>query len=125
MGNLASSLELIDLPIPARDMRATYAFDQMKRAAQTVKLQAGNWKHRLGAGWELSLRLLCVNARLFLVEITLAMICGVLFYTPALFLRSLISYLESDPERKNIGWGLFFSLGLFLSNAFLQIGWFD
>lgn len=122
LGNIASSLELLDLPIPASDMRATSLFKKMKQATNSVKLKIGNWKPAPGAGWELSHRLLSVNAWLFVAEICLAMVSGVLFYSPALFLRSLVRYLESDPERKNKGWGFFFCLGLFLSNVFLRLG---
>lgn len=121
LGNTSESLEIGDLPIVSGDMRATYIFDKMKHATRTIKLKFGSWRATPGSGWELIWRLLRVNALLFTIEMVLAAVCAVLFYTPAVFLKKLVEYLESDPERNDRGWGFFFCIGLFLSNAIMQL----
>lgn len=121
LGNTSESLEIGDLPIVPGDMRATSIYASMRLALHQYKLKIGSWRPRPGSGWELGYRLVCVNWSLLLVVITLAAIAAVLFYVPALFLRNVVSYLESDPERTDRGWGWVFCFGLFFSNAASQL----
>jgi hypothetical protein len=123
LGYTATSLEIGDLPILSADMRATVIFSTMKQAMRTFTLKIGNWKPKPGAGWEIAYRLIRLNSFLLGMEMSLAVICALLFYTPAFFLQMLVSYLESDPAKtdKGWGWGLVFSAGLFFSNATCQI----
>lgn len=89
---------------------------------RSIKLKIGGWAPKIGGGWEISYRLVRINALLFTTEILLAWVAAVLFYTPALFLQRLVKYLESDPERKDRSWGWFFCIGLVLSTIFLRLG---
>jgi hypothetical protein len=120
LGYTATSLEIGDLPILSASMRATYIFSTMKHAMGAFKLKIGNWKPSPGAGWDIAYRLIRLNAHLLALELSLAVVAALLFYAPAFFLRKLVFYLESDPERTKISWGIVFSVGLFLSNAICQ-----
>jgi hypothetical protein len=63
-----------------------------------------------------------VNALVLFVEIMLAAVSAVLFYTPAFFLLRVVRYLESDPDRVDRGWGWVWVTGLFLANVIQYIG---
>lgn len=116
LGYTAASVEIGDLPIVPANMRATAIFARMKAATKHVKLR-GRWRPKRGSGWELAYRLLRVNALAFSVQIALAAVSACLFYSPALFLKLLVAYLETDPERKATGWGWVYCAGLFTVNA--------
>jgi len=88
---------------------------------RTIRLKIGNWKPKPGSGWEMGYRLARLNGFLMGLEVTLAIFCAILSYTPAVFLRKLVYYLERDPERNEISWGIVFCAGLFVSNALLQL----
>jgi hypothetical protein len=124
LGNTSESLEIGDLPLLSSDMRAPFIFNTMKHALRTIKLKIGNWRPKPGSGWDISWKLVRLNSRMLIIEILLAAFGAVLYYTPALFLRKLVAYLESDPERLNRGWGFFFCVGLFVTNAIMQLGVF-
>lgn len=121
LGNIATSLEIGDLPIMSGDMRAVFLYKKMKTSMRTMKPKVGNWRPKPGSGWGLIYRLIRVNGPMLTLEMVIAAVTAVLFYTPALFLQRLVFYLESDPERKDRSWGLFFCVGLFLSNAIMQL----
>jgi len=117
LGNIATSLEIGDLPIVPADMRATFNYSIMKKAMREVKLRFRTWRPRPGSGWELGYRLLRVNWLVFTAELVLAAISAVLFYAPAFFLRNLVAYLEVDKYREDRGWGWVYVIGLFFANA--------
>lgn len=80
------------------------------------------WKPKPGAGWQIGIRLFRLNSLVILTEAALATFAAVLFYAPAFFLKHLIAYLESDPERLHRGWGIVFALGLLVSGTILNLG---
>ncbi|KAG5350514.1 hypothetical protein C0989_010730 [Termitomyces sp. Mn162] len=121
LGNIASSLETGDLPIVPGDMRATFNYSKMKRGMRDIRLRIGKWKPQPGSGWSMGWRLLLLNIKVISLMIFLAAIAAVLFYTPALFLERLVKHLEVDPERKDMGWGWVYVVGLFASNAITYI----
>lgn len=117
LGNIATSLDIGDLPIVPADMRATFNYAKMKRAMKEIKLRIGSWSPRPGSGWGLAYRLLKLNTVPFTAELALAAVSAMLFYTPAIFLQRLVAYLEVDNERADMGWGWVYVIGLFMSNA--------
>lgn len=56
-----------------------------------------------------------------MVQVALAAVTAMLFYTPAFFLRKVVQYLENDPQRKDTSWGWFYSIGLFVATAVVHI----
>ncbi|KAG6829812.1 hypothetical protein H0H87_010041 [Tephrocybe sp. NHM501043] len=117
LGNIATSLETGDLPIVPGNMRATFNYAKMKRGMREVRLHIGKWKPKPGSGWGMGWRLLRLNLGVITLMLSLAAISAVLFYTPALFLQRLVKHLEIDSERKDMGWGWVYVIGLFASNA--------
>ncbi|KAF8888549.1 multidrug resistance-associated ABC transporter [Infundibulicybe gibba] len=117
LGNLASSLEIGDLPIVPGEMRATFNYASMKRAMREIHLCIGSWSPRPGSGWGLGYRLLRLNILLFTAELFLAVIVAFLFYVPAIFLRAFVAYLEVDTKREDTGWGWVYVVGLFGTTA--------
>ena len=117
LGNLDTSLDIGDLPIVPSYIRATVNFAEIKNAMRNVRWQIGSWTPKPGSGWNLGYRLLRLNSSLFLMLLALAAISAALYYTPAIFLRQFISYLEVDGRKEDKGWGWVYVLGLFLSNA--------
>jgi hypothetical protein len=117
LGNVADSLDIGDLPIVPADMRATLNYAAMKRAVREVKLRIGSWSPKPGSGWSLSYRLTKLNAVPLTLELFLASVAAILFYTPAIFLQRLVAYLEVDSGRTNMGWGWVYVFGLFMSNT--------
>ena len=63
-----------------------------------------------------------LNSFVILMEISLAAFAAVLYYVPPFFLKHLVAYLETDPERLHRGWGLVFALGLFVSGVVQTLG---
>lgn len=80
------------------------------------------WKPRPGSGWQVGIRLFKLNSFVILMEIALAAFVAVLVYVPAFFLKRLIAYLETDPERLHIQWGILFALGLFVGGIAHTLG---
>lgn len=124
LGNVATSLDIGDLPIVPGNMRATYNYTRMKKAMHQIKLRIWSWSPRPGSGWGLAYRLLRLNILPFTAELILAAVSAVLFYAPALFLQRLVEYLEVDPDRNDPGWGWVYVIGLFLSNVISFLGVF-
>ncbi|KAG6812192.1 hypothetical protein H0H92_003997 [Tricholoma furcatifolium] len=121
LGNIAASLETADLPIVPGDMRATYNYARMRRAMREIRLRIGKWKPQPGNGWSMAWRLLRLNVGAISAMLLLAAVSAVLFYVPALFLQRLVKHLEVDPERKDMGWGWVYCIGLFVSSAITYI----
>ncbi|THH21147.1 hypothetical protein EW146_g360 [Bondarzewia mesenterica] len=121
LGNTAESLDIGDLPIVPGNMRATHIFAAMRATIRTVQLRVRNWRPKPGSGWELSYRLLHVNALEFATQIALASSSAMLYYAPPFFLQKLVYYLELDPMRENRGWGWFYAFCLFSSTAVVHI----
>ena len=122
LGNIAESLDIGDLPIVPLNMRATYNYTRMRKALRDIKLKIFSWTPAPGTGWLLIWRLIRLNYVIFLLELALAAICAVLFYTPPLFLRKFIQYLEVDQQRENQGWGWVYLVGLFVTNVLVFLG---
>ncbi|KAI0683866.1 ATP-binding cassette transporter [Cytidiella melzeri] len=119
LGYTSESLEIADLPIVPANMRATTIYATMRTAMRKFKI--GRWVPTPGSGWELGYRLLRNNGSVLILLISLAAVSAVLFYTPALFLQRIVAYLETDPERKERGWGWVYCAGLFFSNTIVQL----
>lgn len=116
LGYTATSVEIGDLPIVPANMRATAIFSRMKDATKRIKLR-GRWRPKFGSGWDLAHRLMRVNSTAFTVQVVLATVTAFLWYTPPVFLKLLVGYLEVDPNREAPGWGWVYCAGLFVSNA--------
>ena len=119
LGNTADSLDIGDLPIVPVDMRSTFNYGRMRKVLRTVTLRFFSWTPRPGSGWQLSWMLIRLNSLAFAVELLLAAISAVLYYSPAYFLQSLIAYLEINPGREDKGWGWVYVVGLFTTTATL------
>lgn len=115
LGYTSESLEIGDLPIVPSDMRSTTIYANIRTAMRRIKLPR-NWHPEPGSGWALLYRLMHVNAGMLLVEVLLASVSAVLFYSPALFLQRLVRFLELGPDQDR-RWGWFYCAGLFASNA--------
>lgn len=122
LGYTSESLEIGDLPIVPANMRGTHLYAAMRRTIRTVKWSLRWWRPRVGSGWELAYRLLRVNTMPLIALVLLAAVSAVLFYTPPLFLRQVVMYLESDPNREDRSWGWFYLAGMVFSTAFVDIG---
>lgn len=121
LGYTSESLEIGDLPVVPANMRGTYLYASMRRTIRTVKWSLRWWRPRVGSGWELAYRLLRVNTLPLTALVSLAAVSAGLFYTPPLFLRQMVMYLESDPNREDRRWGWFYLAGMVFSNAFVDI----
>ncbi|KAJ7064951.1 multidrug resistance-associated ABC transporter [Mycena amicta] len=117
LGNTAESLEIGDLPIVPGNMRATYNYSLMKNAMRTVKLRFASWQPGVGSGALLAYRLLRLNIWGLFAQFMLAATAAVLFYAPPFFLRMLLAYLETDPNRENTAWGWVWVAALFVTNV--------
>jgi hypothetical protein len=124
LGYTTESLEIGDLPIVSFDMRATHLFRRMRNAMKNTKPNILGWKPKPGSGWQVGIRLFKLNSFVLLLQAALASFGAVLFYAPAFFLRRLVAYLETDPERLDRGWGIVFALGLFISGVIQNLGGF-
>lgn len=121
LGYTSESLEIGDLPVVPANMRGTNLYTSMRRTIRTVKWGLRWWRPRVGSGWELAYRLLRVNALPLTALVLLAAVSAGLFYTPPFFLRQLVIYLESDPNREDRSWGWFYLACMVLSTAFVDI----
>ncbi|KAJ7255868.1 multidrug resistance-associated ABC transporter [Mycena haematopus] len=117
LGNTAESLDIGDLPIVPANMRSTYNYASMKSATRYIKLRVGSWRPTPGTGATLAYRLLRVNIWALVAQFLLAAIAAMLFYAPPLFLRMLLAYLESDPNREDTSWGWVWVFSLFSTNV--------
>ncbi|KAK7044499.1 multidrug resistance-associated ABC transporter protein [Favolaschia claudopus] len=117
LGNIAESLDIGDLPIVPADMRSTLNYTVMRTAARYIKLRIGSWKPSPGSGAALAYRLLRVNIWSLIAQFLLAAASAVLFYASPFFLRMLLAYLESDPNRENASWGYVWVFALFSINV--------
>jgi hypothetical protein len=105
-------------------MRASTIYATMKITMRTVRLKIRNWTPKPGSGMELAWRLVVLNRRVMIIQLTLAAVSAGIFYVPALFLRRLLQYLQADESGTNKAWGWFCSAGLFVSTAFMHISGF-
>lgn len=121
LGYTSESLEIGDLPVVPANMRGTYLYASMRRTIRNVKWNLRWWRPRVGSGWELAYRLLRVNTMPLTALVLLAAVSACLFYTPPLFLRQVVMYLESDPNREDRSWGWFYLAGMVFSTAFVDI----
>ncbi|KAK0203733.1 multidrug resistance-associated ABC transporter [Desarmillaria ectypa] len=117
LGNIATSLEISDLPIVPVGLRATVNYTRMKNVARTINWKIGSWRPKPGSGWNLGYRLVRLNLIALLVQFLLASVSACVYYVPPYFLQQLVSYLEVDHERRDTRWGWVYVIGLFGSNA--------
>lgn len=125
LGNLVTSLDIGDLPIVPGYIRATVNYTEIKRAMQNIHSQIGSRTAKSGSGWNLGFCLLRLNFSSLFMLLALAATYSALYYTPAIFLRHFISYLEADGRKEDKGWGWVYVFGLFLSNAATNLGQFS
>ncbi|OAX34300.1 multidrug resistance-associated ABC transporter [Rhizopogon vinicolor AM-OR11-026] len=102
----SDSVEIGDLPILPRKMRATYQFYRVR-----MNLRANPLK----PGWDLAWRLISINKLAFLAEAILAASAAPMWFASPFFVRKLIAYLEGDPDRLDKGWGWVYAFGQFAS----------
>ncbi|GBE83948.1 hypothetical protein SCP_0510070 [Sparassis crispa] len=121
LGSSAESIEIADLPIVPADIRIANIYAGMRAAMRRWKLRIRDWCPKLDSGWELTYRLVRVNAHSLILIFILASISAAIFYLSAFFLRRIISYLEKDPWRTDKGWAWVYCAGLFFSNVFVQL----
>ncbi|KAF9269658.1 multidrug resistance-associated ABC transporter [Marasmius fiardii PR-910] len=121
LGNIAESLEIGDLPILPANMRSVVNFAQMRKMAGDLRLRFGNWAAKPGSGWNVAYQLVRLNVPALTVQFWLAVFSAMLFYLPPYFLKLLVGYLETDPERRNRGWGWLYTFGLIMSNVIVYL----
>ncbi|KAJ7065610.1 multidrug resistance-associated ABC transporter [Mycena amicta] len=121
LGHTAESLEIGDLPILTVDFRASFLYDSMKRVLRTVSLRIPvfDWTPRIGSGVTLAYQVLLVNRTGFLTILFTSIVAGGMFYVPPVFLNAVLRYLENDPQRENVRWGLVWVVGLLASDLVL------
>ena len=117
LGNLAQSLDIGDLPILPAGNRASVNYTKMRNAIHNFRISFFGWKPTPGSGWQIVLRLARLNWIIFTTEALLSAVVATAYYSPYLFLQQLIKYLEVDPTREHMQWGLVYVVGIFLSNA--------
>lgn len=122
LGYTSESLEIGDLPVVPANMRGTHLYASMRHTIRNVKWGLRWWRPRVGSGWELGYRLLRVNIVPLIGLVLLAAVSACLFYAPPLFLKQVVTYLESDPNREDRSWGWFYLAGMVFSTAFVDIG---
>ena len=93
----------------------------MRKALRDIELKIFSWSPALGTGWHLIWRLVRLNYVILLAMTILTAISAALFYTPALFLRKFVQYLEVDRYRENKGWGWIYVVGLFVTNILIYL----
>jgi len=116
------SLDIGDLPIVPRNMRASYNYARMRTVLREIELKIFSWSPAQGSGWHLIWRLIRLNYEILLGLLILTFICAFLFYAPALFLQKFVQYLEVDHNRENKGWGYVYVVGLFATNVLIFLG---
>lgn len=94
LGNTSESLEIGDLPIVPGDMRASTIYASMKIAMRNARLRVRNWTPKSGSGWDLGWRLVKLNKKVMVTQLSLAVASACIFYVPALFLKLLLSTLR-------------------------------
>jgi len=117
LGNIASTLDIGDLPIVPANMRSTYNYAAMRKIMRTVRLRTPFWIPKPGSGWQLSWQLVRLNYLILTAELILAAVSAILFYTPAYFLQHFVLYLEVEPGKERKQWGWVYVIGLFGTNA--------
>lgn len=122
LGYVSKSLNIGDLPILSKNMRATLNFALMRVGLRRFQPRIFKWKPRRASGWGLAYKLARLNVYSLTVEVILTAISAGLSYAPAFFLRRFILYLESDPKRENPGWGWVYVFGLFMATTISYFG---
>lgn len=118
----STQFETADLPILPGKLRSTFLYASMKGPLRTVRAGFGPWKPKVGSGWNIVYAIIYHNAFYLSLCVILSAISGGLFYTPFWALSLLLEYVESDPERRDIRWGLVYALLLFLAHNVSVLG---
>ncbi|KAK7047463.1 hypothetical protein VNI00_006694 [Paramarasmius palmivorus] len=116
LGNIAESLEIGDLPIVPTEMRSVMNFKLMRQTLKDFKLRIRSWSAKTGSGWNVAYQMLRVNTRALAIQFWITVFSALLFYLPPFFLQLLVKYLESDPDRRDRGWGWVYVFGIIMSN---------
>lgn len=115
-------METGDLPILPGALRAAFNYAKMKRGMRYIHLRIGRWSPKPGSGWGLAYRILRLNSLIVSVMLGLTVLDVLLVYTPHLFLKLFVAYLEVDKAREDTGWGWIYVIGLFVSKAVKYLG---
>lgn len=121
LAHTASSFEIGDLPIVPGVLRSTYVYSSMRYALRRWKVRIGSRRPKPSSGWNVAYALLRLNGWWIFVVVTLSAMSGIFFYIPHWFLRCVVNYIESDSERKDRSWGLFYAFALFFSHNFAVV----
>jgi ABC-type multidrug transport system fused ATPase/permease subunit len=121
LGNTSEQLEVGDLPVVPADMRSTYQYSLMKAAIRRVQLRIRNWTPPVGSGWNLAWQMASINLWALFTLVFFSATSAILFYVPYYFLQRVVRYLENDPDRKDIRWGLIYAAGLFTTGVLCSL----
>ncbi|KAK7000595.1 ATP-dependent bile acid permease [Favolaschia claudopus] len=117
----ASRLEIGDLPILTASMRATNNYESMRRVMSSGLISA-SWGPRVGSGLHLASQVVRVNSALIVALLIFAVIDAAVYYLPPFFMRQVLQYLEADPDRERVHWGVFWVTCLLGSDFLVFIG---
>ncbi|KAK7042717.1 ATP-dependent bile acid permease [Favolaschia claudopus] len=124
LGNTTSAqarLEIGDLPILTASMRATNNYESMRRVLSSELIPAF-WKPHVGSGLHLASQVVKVNSALIIALLIFAVIDAAVYYLPPFFMRQVLQYLEADPGRERVRWGVFWVTCLLGSDFLVFIG---
>ncbi|WRT69694.1 uncharacterized protein IL334_006684 [Kwoniella shivajii] len=115
-GYVSESLDVWDLPILPKGLRALYNYKHMK-------VIYGRSRGRLGRmeGFNLLWKVGKANSTLLVAQTSIAIVTAFGYYLPHYILLKFVEYLENDPSRSAPAWGWLLCFGLFMSNAIMYI----
>ncbi|WVQ95827.1 hypothetical protein IAU59_002926 [Kwoniella sp. CBS 9459] len=115
-GYVSESLDVWDLPILPKGLRALYQYKRMKKVYGRQKGRLGRWE-----GYNLLWKVAIVNKAMLWAQTSIAIATAFGYYLPHYFLLKFVEYLENDPTRSTPAWGWLLCFGLFMSNAIMFI----
>ena len=116
LGRLLDAVHIGDLPIIQADIRALTLYTRMRAAMRRYSLP----RARPGSGIELAYRIVRAHTGKLLLIAVLSVLSAGVWYLPAYFLRQIVHYLEVDPSRDSVEWGVLFVVGLLSSYLFVH-----
>ncbi|OCF33530.1 ATP-binding cassette transporter [Kwoniella heveanensis BCC8398] len=115
-GYVSESLDVWDLPILPKGLRALYQYKRMKKVYGKRKGRLGRWE-----GYNLLWKVAKVNKAMLWAQTSIAVVTAFGYYLPHYFLLKFVEYLENDPTRSEPAWGWLLCFGLFMVNAIMFI----
>ncbi|WVF68276.1 hypothetical protein IAT40_003041 [Kwoniella sp. CBS 6097] len=115
-GYVSDSLDVWDLPILPKGLRALYQYKRMKKVYGKRKGRLGRWE-----GYNLLWKVAKVNKAMLWAQTLIATATAFGYYLPHYFLLKFVEYLENDPTRSTPAWGWLLCFGLFMANAIMFI----